>query len=198
MSSLDWPAGWERTPAEDRERTTKFGASLAASSGAIETEMSRMDVDDFRASTASGGSYTKRSGLPKHNANPDDPGFVLRWTDNGEQFAVACDHYADLRDNVRSVYLWINETRLRSQRPVRTGDAEFAAARLPSGEEEDAVVATAAPHEVLEVAPDATDPVVEAAFKQKIKSAHPDQGGTTAEFGRVKDAKDAMLGGETA
>jgi len=196
MSAIDWPIDWERTPEGERERTTKFNASLAKSTDAIETEMSRMDVDDFRASTASGGSYTKRSGLPKHNANPDDPGFVLRWTDDGEQFAVACDHYADLRDNVRSVYKWINETRLRSQRPVLTGDAEFAAARLPSGDEETAVVATAAPHEVLEVAPDASDAVVQAAFRQKMKSAHPDQGGDTEQFERVRNAKEAMLGGD--
>jgi len=196
MSAIDWPAGWERTPPAERERTTKFGASLASSCSAIETEMSRMDVDDFRASTASGGAYVRKSGLPKHNANPDDPGFVLKWTDDGDQFAVACDHYADLRDNVRSVYLWINETRLRSQRPVRTGDAEFAAARLPSGEEETPVVTTKAPHEVLEVAPDASDEVVEAAYRQKIKTAHPDQGGDAASVERVQNAKEAMLGGE--
>ena len=198
MSSIDWPAGWGRTPSAEREQTTKFGASLASSCSAIETEMSRMHVDHFRASTASGGSYVRKNGLPKHNANPDDPGFVLRWTDDGEQFAIACDHYADLRDNVRSVYLWINETRLRSQRPVTTGDAEFAAARLPSGDNEEAVVATAAPHEVLEVAPDASDAVVEAAYREQVKSAHPDQGGDPASLERVKNAKEAMLGGESA
>jgi len=198
MSEIDWPTAWERTPHAERERATKFGASLAKSSMQIEKEMSRMDVDNFRASTASGGRYVKDNGLPKHNANPDDPGFVLRWSDGGEQFAVACDQYAELRDNVRSVYFWVHETRMRSQRPVRTGESEFAAARLPSGDEEDAVVATAPPHEVLEVAPDASDPVVQAAFRQKMKSAHPDQGGDAAQFERVKNAKEAMLGGEQA
>jgi len=137
-----------------------------------------------------------RAASPSTTRTPTTPGFVLQWTDDGDQFAVACDHYAKLRDNVRSVYKWINETRLRSQRPVRTGDAEFAAARLPSGDEEEAVVATAAPHEVLEVAPDASDAVVQAAFRQQMKSAHPDQGGDAAEFERVKNAKEAMLGGE--
>jgi len=198
MSQIDWPTGWERTPPADRERTTKFGATLAETCQAIATEMGRMGVDDYRASTGSGGSHVRSNGLPKHSANPDDPGFVLRWSDDGEQFAVACDHYASLRDNARSVYLWVNETRMRSQRPVATGDAEFAAARLPSGDEEDAVAATAPPHEILEVARDASDPVVKAAFRQKMKSAHPDQGGDAAEFERVKQAKEAMLGGEQA
>jgi len=70
MSEIDWPTAWERTPHAERERATKFGASLAKSSMQIEKEMSRMDVDNFRASTASGGRYVKDNGLPKHNANP--------------------------------------------------------------------------------------------------------------------------------
>jgi len=194
--SLDWPAGWERTPPAQRERNRSFEASLASTTDDLATEMDRMDVDSWRASI--GNQHTKSNGLPLHNANPDDPGFVLRWTDDGEQFAVACDDYSRLRDNLRTVYLWVHETRMRSQRPVKTGDTEFAAARLPSGDEEETVVATAAPHEVLEVAPDASDAVVEAAYRQKIKSAHPDQGGDAASVARVKNAKKAMLGGEQA
>ncbi len=194
--SLDWPAGWDRTPAEQRERNRSFEASIATTTDELATEMDRMDVDHWRGSI--GNQHTKSNGLPLHNANPDDPGFVLRWTDDGEEFAVACDDYSRLRDNIRTVYLWVHETRMRSQRPVKTGDAEFAAARLPSGEDEEAVVATAAPHEVLEVAPDAGDAVVKAAFRQKMKSAHPDQGGDTEQFERVRNAKEAMLGGESA
>jgi len=194
--SLDWPAGWDRTPPEQRERNRSFEASIATTTDELATEMDRMDVDHWRGSI--GNQHTKSNGLPLHNANPDDPGFVLRWTDDGEEFAVACDDYSRLRDNIRTVYLWVHETRMRSQRPVKTGDAEFAAARLPSGEEEEAVVATAAPHEILEVSPDAGDAVVKAAFRQKMKSAHPDQGGDTEQFERVKNAKEAMLGGDSA
>jgi len=155
-----------------------------------------MNVDDWRGSI--GNQHTKSNGLPLHNAKPDDPGFVLRWTDDGEQFAVACDDYSRLRDNLRTVYLWVHETRMRSQRPVKTGDTEFAAARLPSGDGKDAVVATAPAHEVLEVPPDADDSAVKDAYRQKAKSAHPDQGGDPAEWQRVVDAKEAMLGGDSA
>jgi len=196
MSDLEWPAGFDRTAPAERESDSPFSVSLAQTSSDIRTELERMGADEWRASTASGGAYTKRDGLPKYNANPDNPGFVLRWTNNGEQFAVASDHYQDLRDNARTVYLWIRETRKRSQRPVKTGSAEFAAARLPSGDGETAVIATAAPHEILEVAPNADDAVVKAAYRQKAKSAHPDHGGDPAEWQRIIDAKEAMLGGE--
>jgi len=195
MSNLDWPAGWDRTPAEQRERNRSFEASIATTTDELATEMDRMDVDHWRGSI--GNQHTKSNGLPLHNANPDDPGFVLRWTDDGEEFAVACDDYLRLRDNLRTVYLWVHETRMRSQRPVKTGDAEFAAARLPSGDE-DAVVAREPPHEVLGVHPDAPDSVVEAAFRAEVKKAHPDQeSGSREQFERVRNAKEAMLGGDS-
>mgnify|MGYP006281216347 CR=1 FL=1 len=196
MSRLDWPAGWPRTSPSEREKNRDFKATIANTTINLKKELERMDVDEWRASI--GNQHTKSNGLPLHNANPDDPGFVLQWTDDGQQFAVACDDYSRLRDNLRSVYLWVHETRMRSQRPVKTGDAEFAAARLPSGEGEQAVAATALPHEILEVDPDADEEIVQAAFRQKAKSAHPDQGGDPAEWRRLTDAKEAMLGGEQA
>jgi hypothetical protein len=193
VSRIDWPTGFERTPARRRKSARKFQASLADTTEKIEAEMERMGVDKFRASTGSGGAYTKSNGLPKHNANPDDPGFVLRWTKDGEQFAVACDEYASLRGNARAVYLWVRETRKRGTRPVRTGDTEFAAARLPSGEE-DAVVAEVPPHEVLGVAPDAPESVVEDAYRERVQETHPDKpDGDQEAFRRVQEAREAML-----
>lgn len=197
MSSLDWPAGFERKPPAERKPDSPFRVSLAETASDIRTELDRLGADDWRASTASGGAYTKRDGLPKHNANPDDPGFVLRWTNDGENFAVACDYYRSLRDNARTVFLWVQETRKRSQRPVKTGNAEFAAARLPSGDDDAVVVADAgeAPHEVLEVAPEAPDGVVEAAARRLKADAHPDSGGSREEFQRIVEAEEAMLSG---
>ncbi|TKX57582.1 J domain-containing protein [Halorubrum sp. ASP1] len=197
--SLDWPAGWERTPESERERNRSFEATLGSTTQDIATEMDRMDVDHWRASIAN--NHTKSSGLPLHNANPDDPGFVLRWSDDGEEFAVASDAYSRLRDNIRTVYLWVHETRMRGNRPVRTGDSEFAAARLPPGDgDEDVIVAGSAskqpPHEVLRIQEGAPDDVVTAAARARKAETHPDQGGSREEFQRVKDAESAMLGGD--
>ncbi|MFA9517981.1 DnaJ domain-containing protein [Halopenitus sp. H-Gu1] len=200
MSSIEWPTGFERTSADTRERNRSFEATIADTTSAIATEMDRMGVDDWRASTGSGGAYTLETGLPKHNANPEDPGFVLRWSDDGEQFAVACDAYSRLRDNLRTVYLWVHETRMRGQRSVKTGDAEFAAARLPPADETDDVVvadgATEAPHEVLEIQPDASEAVVKAAAREKKAEHHPDAGGDEQAFKRVVSAAEVLLDGE--
>ncbi len=185
----DWPAETERTPPNERKSQSRFSATLGSTTKELAQEMGRLDPDDWRA--AIGNRHTKSNGLPRHNANPDDPGFVLRWSKDGEQFAVACDDYEQLRDNVREVLKWVHETRLRSDRPVKTADAEFAAARLPRAD--GAVVAEEPPHEVLDIAPDADDSVVEAAARAKKKEYHPDSGGSTEQFQRVVEAEEAML-----
>ncbi len=194
--SLDWPAGFTRTPAQNRERARKFSASRGDTTSALAQEMERLEVDDWRASTASGGSHTKGEGLPKYSANPEDPGFVLRWSKDGSQYAVACDAYASLDSNMRAVLLWVQETRIRGDRPVETGEDEFATARLPSGDE-DAIEAAPPPHEVLGVPADASEDEVVAAYRERVQDVHPDQGGTNEQFQRVKRARDKMLGRRT-
>ena len=49
------------------------------------------------------------------------------------------------------------------------------------------------PHGVLGVAPDASEAVVKAAAREKLKTAHPDHGGSRSEFQRVKQARDQLL-----
>ena len=193
MSGLDWPAGFERTPESEREPNRAFEATLGATTKELAAEMERMDVDAWRGEIAN--AHTKSNGLPLHNAKPGDPGFVLRWTDDEEQFAVACDASPRLRDNVRTVFKWVHETRMRGNRPVKTGDTEFAAARLPPGDDETVVAgSTSTPaHEVLGVREDAPDDVVEAAARAQKASTHPDNGGSREEFQEVVEAEEMML-----
>ena len=195
MSRLDWPAGFERTDPSERSRSKKFDVTLSKAFSDLETQLERLGVDDFRYSFDA--QQRKSDQRPYSRASPDDPGFVLRWSMDGDQFAVACDHYSKLRDNVRSVGLYLKEKRLMENRPVQTGESEFANARLPPAEQDDVVVAGAgeheAPHEILGVAPDAPDEVVRSAYRALVKDAHPDNGGSQREFRRLEEAKEVML-----
>lgn len=49
------------------------------------------------------------------------------------------------------------------------------------------------PHEVLGVDPDAPEAVVKAAARERLKTAHPDHGGSEPELRRVKQARDELL-----
>lgn len=48
------------------------------------------------------------------------------------------------------------------------------------------------PHDVLGVAPDASDGELERAYRQRLKETHPDHGGTQAEFRAVRAAYAAL------
>ena len=87
-----------------------------------------------------------------------------------------------------------------SNRPVKTGQDEFATARLPPGDDEEAIVATGEtvqePHEVLGGTPDAPEATVKGAFREHVKDAHADHGGNGEHsVAELKNARDALLEG---
>ena len=196
MTDVDWPSGFERTPERDRSPNRSFEVSLHDTIKDLAAEMDRLDVDEWRLSTALD-HQSRDPNFPYANQpEPDDPGVALRWTMDGGQYAVACDAHSRVRDNLRTIGLYVREKRKMEKRPVETGESEFANARLPPGDQEDAVVAGAGgepAHEVLEVDADADDDVVEAAFRAKAKEVHPDQGGSRAEWQRLQEAREVML-----
>lgn len=189
---IDWPAGFEQTPESERSRNNKYSTSLSKAFDDLETELERLGVDEFRYSFDA--RQRKTDQRPYARANPDDPGFVLRWTMDGEQYAVACDRYTRLRDNVRTIGLYLKEKRKMEQRPVETGQSEFANARLPPGDEDADIVAGQRPaHEVLGVDADADRDEIVNAYREQVAKTHPDNGGDPEEFKRVVRAKETLL-----
>lgn len=193
--SLDWPPEFERTPAADRRRTTKFEVTISRAIDDLATQMDRLGVDDWRLSTAMD-HQSQRPNYPyASQPEPDDPGVVLRWRMDGEQYAVAADQHDRVRDNVREIGLYVEEKRKMEDRPITTGQSEFATARLPPGDEENqsVVVADQPPHDLLGVAPDAPEGVVRAAARELKKQHHPDNDGDVRQFKRIVRAEKTML-----
>jgi hypothetical protein len=194
VSRLEWPAGFDRTPTRERSKNQRFDVSPTQAFDDLEAELDRLGVDDYRYSFDA--QSRQRDGRPYSRATPDDPSFVLRWTMDGQQFAVACDRWATLRDNVRSVGLYVREKRKMENRPVTTGASEFANARLPSADES-TVPGEPPAHVVLDISPEASDDAVRAAYRERLKEVHPDVGGDPEQFKRVQHAKERLLDGDT-
>lgn len=193
---IDWPSAFERTPPAERTRTHKFSVTFHEAVKDIQEELlSRVGAQDWRLSTAA--PHRKDDGMPYANASPDDPGVVVRWSKDGQQYAVACDEYTDWRDNARAIGLYIREKRKMSNRPIVTGFDEFATAQLPPGDE-DAIVAEVPPHEVLGIDRDSPERIIRVAAQEKIKEHHPDHGGDPRMLKRVKNARDELLEERTA
>ena len=189
---VDWPAKFERTPARERESTAKFSVTFYEAVEETQAELlDRVGADNWRVSTAA--PHRKKDGMPYANVTPDDPAVVIRWSKDGNQYAVACDHYDDWRDNARAIGLYIREKRKMSDRPVATGQSEFATARLPSGD--DATEAEPPAYAVLGVDKDASEQEIKEAYRERAKETHSDTGGNTETFKRVKRAKEKLLSG---
>ena len=198
MTGVDWPSGFEQTPERDRSPNRSFEVSFRVAIEDLADEMGRLDADEWRLSTALDHQSQNPNYPYPNQPEPDDPGVALRWTMDGGQYAVACDAHTRVRDNLRTIGLYVREKRKMETRPVETGESEFANARLPPADQEDVVVAGAdsePAYEVLEVDADAADDVVEAAFRAKAKDVHPDQGGSRAEWQRLQEAREVMLDG---
>lgn len=198
MNNLDWPPEFDRTPPRERARYPHgFQVSMQRAFRNIQTQLSRMGVDDYRI-TSGTDHQSADPDMPYQNApnQPEDPGVVVRWTIDGEQYAAPCDRWNNIRDNAQAIAKYLDAKRALDRYGVSTVESEFRAQALPSGEEDAVVVAGTGgdpPHEVLGVAPDAPDEVIRAAARRLAANEHPDKGGDEREFKKIQKAKEALL-----
>lgn len=185
--SVNWPSGWPRT--DNPVPTSKYQVTLARAFEDIESELDKIGADDFEYSFDA--PSRQSDGRPYANATPDSGAFVLRWTMDGEWYAVACDHYTKLRDNARTIGLWLQEKRKMENRDVITGESEFSNARLPPGESGPGEKPD--PYRVLGVARSADASEIRSAARTLKKANHPDNGGDREEFTRIVKAEDKIL-----
>lgn len=115
-------------------------------------------------------------------------------------YAIACDRWSLLRDNARAIALYARRKRLAEKCGVTTADSGFETARLPPGDEDESVVVAGGrvemppPYEVLDVSEDAPDPVVKGPFRELVKEAHGDQGGSDEwDDSELRRARDELL-----
>jgi len=201
---LHWPAGYPRTPAEERESYPgDISLTRKESFVSIVDELERWGATDVRISTAST-HYKDRPNIPHQHDKPDDVGVVARFRREDrsadEGYAIACDRWETQLENSRCIALYARRKRLAERCGVTTADSEFETARLPPGDESGPDVIAVEPepdrdpHEVLGVAEDAPDVVVRGAFRELVKEAHADQGGNDAyDVSELKQARNVLL-----
>ncbi|QLG63205.1 DnaJ domain-containing protein [Halorarum salinum] len=198
MTALDWPDGFPRTPAGERTSYPGgFEVSRATAFDSILEELEKLEAANPRIETAAPHT-AKHPHRPYADRDPEDPGVVAYYDKDGQGFAVACDRWDNLRDNARAVALYIDAKRAIDRYGVSTVGSEFQTQALPSGDEDDVVVAgsgeVAAPHEVLGVSPDAPDNVVKAVARRLSADVHPDSDSPDVEkYKQVQRAKEVML-----
>ncbi|WP_135363434.1 J domain-containing protein [Halosimplex halophilum] len=206
MSRIDWPEGYDRTDPDGREPypgniTLDHAEAFRSIPEELEAWGATLDRVEFAATA-----YANDSNIPHKSADPDDPGVAVYFRRVDEHadrgYALACDRWDSLRDNARAIALYVRRKRLAERCEVATAESEFETAALPPGDgaEGDDVIVAGAPEpelgadraaDLLGVAPDAPDRVVETAFQEAVKDGHPDQGGD-ASMSRLKEAREVL------
>lgn len=184
---LAWPHGKARTPWQSRKRGkfTADGRSISRvyAIGRIERELGMLGGRYLIVSSDLPLRKDGQSHLGK--GEPTDPGACIYFQLKGKPYAMACDTFDQLAQNLAAIAGHIEATR----RIERYGVAS-AAETLTVFE---ALPAPKRPHEILGVAKDADQLTVQRAWRARIAQAHPDQGGSESAAAEINAARDAML-----
>lgn len=123
---LKWPDGFERTdPTDRRPYPHNFRVDTTEAFENILTEVNRMNgVTAVRVDTAVD-HPPENPNKPPAEANPTDPGVVVRFNRNGGQYIVPCDRWSSLRDNAQAIARYIEAKRALNRYGVETLESEF-------------------------------------------------------------------------
>lgn len=129
--SLDWPADFDRTPQDEREPYPhNFRVSLNQALGNVVTQVDRLEEAELIAVETAAGSAPTSTALTD---TPEDPGIVVRFQKDGVVYAVPCDRWTTLRDNVQAVAKYLEAKRALDRYGIETLKNEFSTQKVRIG-----------------------------------------------------------------
>lgn len=191
---LAWPAGWKR----------KHAGARRAGAYKVTAEQARRDLlEGLRKLGAKESSIVISSNVAAFSSRaPEDPGIAVYWIGaDGREQVIACDKWTTIAANLRSIGLAVEALRALQ----RCGASEIMErafrgfAALPPASSADLPPAKPSrPWRVVfgfppEPTPWLTPAVMEARWRELVKGAHPDQGGSAEQLAELERAKREAL-----
>jgi hypothetical protein len=193
---LTWPAGWKRTRAENRRNPPWFGTSRGTYPGGgamvrrrditiadarerLQEELDKLGARDPILST---NMPLRLDGQPRSDrAAPDDPGAAVYFGLKGRPVALACDRWNTVAGNIAALAAHIGALRGMDRWGVGSVEQAFTgyAALPPPMVPNDWRAALGNPATLAEA---------ETTYRERMKRAHPDAGGSAAEAARLNAA----------
>lgn len=199
---LTWPEGWKRTPDRKAARFMTRRNSVSGFGVAVSKSLSVMDGLQrvFRELAALGvrdadvvistNLVTRLDGYPRSDQRePVDPGVAVYWEEKGGKLRVmAVDLYDRVADNLAAIAATLDALRAIE----RHGGAAILERAFTGF---DALPPPKSPFDVLGVSKtSATKESVDAAFRAKARTAHPDApGGSHNQMSELTWARDEAL-----
>lgn len=187
---LHWPLG--RPRASQRKRasfnaksdngryTETKSVSMAGARERLQRELDLLRAGSIVLST---NVELRLDGQPRSGQRtPADPGAALYFTLKGKPTVLACDRWDRVEDNIVAIAKHIEALRGMDRWGVGTLEQAFAGYQaLPEPEQW---------WQVLGVKPTATADEIDAAWRAKMQTAHPDRGGSHDEAARLNRARE--------
>lgn len=185
---LHWPENWPRTNAYKRARYSRFKTTFTDARAKL---FRQLDLLGAKHAVVSSWLPLRNDGMPRADQarmKIGDPGVAVYFQLRGRAMVMARDEYETVHDNLRSIGLAIEHLRGME----RHGGASMMERAF------DGFVALTSPDAIdcfktLGIRPDATPEEINAAFRAKAKTAHPDAGGSTDAMTKLTAARDAAL-----
>lgn len=184
---LAWPAGWPRTPADERERTQRFKVSADAVRREIYQALRALEATNI---VVSSNVPLRNDGTPSadvmRKAMPD-PGVAVYFSYRGRPKVMGRDGFTTPADNLRSL-TWA----LRAMRQLEVHGGQHMADQAFQGFE--ALPPPRSHWDLLGLQPGASAAEIKAAWRRLVADAHPDrEGGSEARAAEINAARDAAL-----
>lgn len=126
----------------------------------------------------------RQDGRPRRDrAAPADPGVCIYFQLAGKPYALACDTYTDVAQNIAAVANHIDTLRRQERYGVATAAESLQAFQ--------ALPAPKSFWEVLGIVPGSDAADIERAYRTRARLTHPDSGGSTAAMSELNAARDA-------
>lgn len=204
---LHWPEGRPRTPGLRREdarfrseddRGMQRRVTMPEARRRLRYQLDLLSAQHVVLST---NVPLRNDGEPRARYTIEDPGAAVYYTWRGEQYALCCDAWTRVEDNIVAIAKHIEALRGIERWGVGTIEQAFRGFKALPGPEEASQVRSQRPWwEVLEVSPEASPDVVRAAYRAKAHHAHPDHGGDPDTWAELQAAWQAFrqAGGRTS
>lgn len=189
---LQWPTGWPRTSRPARARfDTRFHK-------AVTELLHELELMGARDVVISSNIALRRDGLPySGQKQPEDRGVAVYFRLKDVQQCVPCDRWDTVDDNIQAIRLTVAALRgLERWGAKEMVDAAFRGFQaLPAPSGGDYLIADEPWYMILGVPEFAAKEQIKAAYRDKAKTMHPDQGGSPQEWARLQRAYDRGISG---
>lgn len=196
---LHWPVGWKRCSFRTGAKFTTTKVSLGRTKQKLTIrdgirrvidELGRMGV---RADDVVISHNVKPHIMDTQGSNVSDPGVAVYWKKRGQPDRVlAVDRYFTVADNLAAL-----AATLDAMRAIERHGGAVVMERAFSGFDALPPPRPTLPprawHDVLGIAPNASREQIEAAYREKAKTAHPDAGGTHEAMAALNVARSSAL-----